>query len=491
MQTRPEVNESVRSAMTPAQLRDTAEDVTYFLNAFGSTGAVRRKLLEQSSDIHQLGNSVRRLLGKAQEWEEFCPQEEECAANGVVGCDETLDDQVDRIMVDVEFFLEKFGSTRTVRQRLAAQRREIVGLHRTVRHARDLTIETSFTAKRLKKDYGKPRQREDDGTGRDVEQHGVAFDYKMQPHRQSADIADASTSLISDGNQLQYEMLEDIKKDLNFFLDEFGSTAAVRRTLRLQSKEIERLEFQVRRLQGRRGRAPAQDAEESEEEKSEKDDVDRIQKDVAFFIEAFGSTRAVRERLERQKKEIEGLRRTVEWMEDRETRKRRQREAAVVPLVSVLADKVESLQTKKAKQRGQILSSGGGSEDDEEMNAMLYTLHDSETKRPNSETPDFDSKIALAEETNVHSILHKNRATANEKATLKAMRRQRIKNRICKEPGCTKQAKRKGLCKRHADWIKCKAEGCEKHEYVQGYCHDHRRLTGRSGNLSSDEWASS
>ncbi|RLN51650.1 hypothetical protein BBJ29_003269 [Phytophthora kernoviae] len=111
--------------LTPEQLRETVEDVTYFLGEFGSTGAVRRKLHEQSSDIHHLGNSVRRFLGKPQEPEKLYSEEGYgFIINGIVGCDESLDDEVDRTMVDVKFFLEKFGATRTCDGNSGAQRCE-------------------------------------------------------------------------------------------------------------------------------------------------------------------------------------------------------------------------------------------------------------------------------------------------------------------------------------------------------------------------------
>ncbi|RLN51656.1 hypothetical protein BBJ29_003270 [Phytophthora kernoviae] len=87
--------------------------------------------------------------------------------------------------------------------------------------------------------------------------------------------------------------LEEIKEDIHFFLDEFGSTGAVRRKLQAQLKEIERLGFTVRRLQGRRDKAqePKDENTEESEEKDAMDEVDRIQADVEFFLKAFGSTR--------------------------------------------------------------------------------------------------------------------------------------------------------------------------------------------------------
>lgn len=117
---------SVGADLTPEQLDETMADVSYFLDEFGSTGAARRKLLEQRRDVRQLKNVVARRLGKTPE--PVAPEE----PRDLVDVD-APSDEVDRIMTDVQFFLDTFGSTRHARELLEKQRKEIVGLQRTVR----------------------------------------------------------------------------------------------------------------------------------------------------------------------------------------------------------------------------------------------------------------------------------------------------------------------------------------------------------------------
>lgn len=120
---------TVESELTPEQLHATIEDVKYFLDDFGSTRAVRRTLLEQKSDIRQLKCTIKRLTEQPSEFVG------DYDSNGARLDDVYHNDEcaVDCIMTDVQFFMETYGSTSNVRQLLASQRKEVIGLQRTVR----------------------------------------------------------------------------------------------------------------------------------------------------------------------------------------------------------------------------------------------------------------------------------------------------------------------------------------------------------------------
>ncbi|EGZ10146.1 hypothetical protein PHYSODRAFT_256379 [Phytophthora sojae] len=115
--------------------------------------------------------------------------------------------------------------------------------------------------------------------------------------------------------------------DLSFFLDEFGSTRAARIKLQEQQREIGILETQVRYLLMDRNRGLPSPQEEGKTTDSEnqspgnyefsEESVDDTMADLDFFLRIFGSTRAVREKLENQERKVVGLRRTVQWFQDR------------------------------------------------------------------------------------------------------------------------------------------------------------------------------
>ncbi|KAE8976118.1 hypothetical protein PF007_g19344 [Phytophthora fragariae] len=112
--------------------------------------------------------------------------------------------------------------------------------------------------------------------------------------------------------------------DLAFFLDNFGSTCAVRTKLQEQESDIKRLDKKVRRLLTCPRDKNLQQEEEREEENNtknregeEKEDVDETMADLDFFLRTFGSTRAVREKLETQSQRSVGLHRTVKWLQER------------------------------------------------------------------------------------------------------------------------------------------------------------------------------
>ncbi|KAG7391381.1 hypothetical protein PHYPSEUDO_004916 [Phytophthora pseudosyringae] len=120
---------AVGSNLTPAQQEETLVDLRFFLDVFGSTSAVRSKLLVQESAIKRLGGQVRHLLDHR---DNKFPQEVE--ENHTQPPDSSIknDEDVDEIMADIDFFLRTFGSTRAAREKLEGQRQEIVGLRRTL-----------------------------------------------------------------------------------------------------------------------------------------------------------------------------------------------------------------------------------------------------------------------------------------------------------------------------------------------------------------------
>jgi len=124
------------------------------------------------------------------------------------------------------------------------------------------------------------------------------------------------------GSALTPAQQEEVLEDLTFFLDEFGSTRAVRVKLQAQERAIARLERQLRHLLGRQ-REDEHNSHQEEKKRStneesaaaEEEDVDITMRDLDFFIKTFGSTRAVREKLQSREKEIWSLQRLVEWLE--------------------------------------------------------------------------------------------------------------------------------------------------------------------------------
>ncbi|RAW34969.1 hypothetical protein PC110_g8723 [Phytophthora cactorum] len=107
--------------------------------------------------------------------------------------------------------------------------------------------------------------------------------------------------------------------DLFFFLDQFGSTSAVRIKLHEQQREIRHLERQVKRLMNKKDEIAGGGTENFAAEDDEKAVEDEeIKADLVSFLHTFGSARAVREKLEIQRHRIAGLQRTLRWLEDRQ-----------------------------------------------------------------------------------------------------------------------------------------------------------------------------
>ncbi|KAJ8579121.1 hypothetical protein ON010_g75 [Phytophthora cinnamomi] len=131
---------TVGSDLTLAQQSETLSDLAFFLDEFGSTRAVRGKLQEQEKDIMRLERQVhqfRATVGRSQD--EKAQEDTKLVENHEIDISE---EGVDETMVDLDFFLRIYKSTRSVREKLVIQRRRIEDLHRTIQeleqiHAKD------------------------------------------------------------------------------------------------------------------------------------------------------------------------------------------------------------------------------------------------------------------------------------------------------------------------------------------------------------------
>ncbi|KAJ8579122.1 hypothetical protein ON010_g74 [Phytophthora cinnamomi] len=125
---------TVGSDLTPAQQRETIADLVFFLDEFGSTRAVRAKLQEQERDIERLGKQVQGLLTVRRAKVEKVQREPENDTNDgeIAENIEVETEDADKTMVDLDFFLKTYKSTRAVREKLATQGQRIKNLHRTI-----------------------------------------------------------------------------------------------------------------------------------------------------------------------------------------------------------------------------------------------------------------------------------------------------------------------------------------------------------------------
>ncbi|KAG3109598.1 hypothetical protein PI124_g11359 [Phytophthora idaei] len=121
---------TVGSDLTPAQQDEILIDLSYFLDQFGSTRAVRTKLQEQEGAIKRLRRQAQHFVNRRTDKD----GEEEHSNNqdNPPHCCEVAMDVVDETMTNLDFFLRTIGSTRAVRAKLASQRQEIADLERTV-----------------------------------------------------------------------------------------------------------------------------------------------------------------------------------------------------------------------------------------------------------------------------------------------------------------------------------------------------------------------
>jgi hypothetical protein len=151
--------------------------------------------------------------------------------------------------------------------------------------------------------------------------------------------------------------------DLAFFLDELGSTRAVRVKLQEQENDIKRLKDQVRRLVDvRSGNFHAKVAgnDTNCEQPTTKgcthasEDADETMAHLDFFLRTYGSTRAVREKLRTNKSEIAGLQRKIKWLQERWSRADRREDSsdAGVEYVGTVPASGSTLEKRDEQQDG-------------------------------------------------------------------------------------------------------------------------------------------
>ncbi|KAL3658182.1 hypothetical protein V7S43_016812 [Phytophthora oleae] len=120
---------SVGANLTVEQREAILADLTFFLDNYGSTRAVRAKLKEQQREIQRLIDRLQQLLNGCG-GKDSREDERQAAAN-----EELFDDDVgdaDETMADVDFFLRVYGSTHAVRQELSVQRNKIEVLNKAI-----------------------------------------------------------------------------------------------------------------------------------------------------------------------------------------------------------------------------------------------------------------------------------------------------------------------------------------------------------------------
>ncbi|EGZ10149.1 hypothetical protein PHYSODRAFT_338833 [Phytophthora sojae] len=98
------------------------------------------------------------------------------------------------------------------------------------------------------------------------------------------------------GSELTPTQQDEVLEDLGFFLDNFGSTYAVRVTLQRRAKKKKTATSAYRTMNRLETITMA---------------------DLDFFLRTFESTRAVREKLQSQRREVVGLQRALQWLQER------------------------------------------------------------------------------------------------------------------------------------------------------------------------------
>ncbi|KAK1940529.1 hypothetical protein P3T76_007980 [Phytophthora citrophthora] len=233
------------------------------------------------------------------------------------------------------------------------------------------------------------------------------------------------------GSDLPQAEQDETMADLVFFLNTFGSTQAVRLKLQEQEKDIRRLEKQVRRFLIGQGMADVAQEERTgnREQKSStssgnrEEDVGTIMTNLHFFLQTFGSTRAVRQKLESQSQKITGLKRTAQWFQERQGK-------AVQVTTS---DTVSSL------------------------------------KLTNAGLPRSEEKITrIQTKPAAHSSMSSEAIARN--SGIKAMDKTQPR---CSQPGCKKTVQVNGLCYHHGGYYTCTFKDCNRRAVTKYLCHMH------------------
>ncbi|KAG1709529.1 hypothetical protein DVH05_020179 [Phytophthora capsici] len=247
-------------------------------------------------------------------------------------------------------------------------------------------------------------------------------------------------------------------EDLAFFLDNFGSTQAVRIKLQEQEKDIKRLEKKVRRLLIGQGMADAAQEEEDRDSgrhssTNDEEDVSTIMTNLHFFLQTFGSTRAVRQKLESQKQKITGLKRTAQWFQEREGK-------------ATTSDKLSNLKS---------------------MNAGLLQSEENDTVQVQTEPGLMSATVSTGVETKMQA--EDSRKKVETTATgIKMMDKPHPR---CSQPGCKETVQVNGLCYHHGGYYTCTFKDCNRRAVTKYLCHVHggrdRQPGCRKQSVSSDK----
>ncbi|KAG7391379.1 hypothetical protein PHYPSEUDO_004914 [Phytophthora pseudosyringae] len=304
------------------------------------------------------------------------------------------------------------------------------------------------------------------------------------------------------GSNLTPAQRDETMADLAFFLDEFGSTHAVRIKLREQESDVRRLRKRVRRLLGNVNDA---NAPREEEEKDTNDDVnatesteegvDDIMTDLHFFLQTFGSTRAVRAKLKHQREEIVGLECTAQWFQERQrtssSSDARQDEAGteadgdIVDHGSAGGVAAEASQAEPSKHKDQLMNEAVSMADKDfvssgAVNAYLQALKTvnevcTQLKRSNASTwsiSDNSNSSDQAEMLAEDSIKHFEQ-TKETRSTHSGVESVDKLKHSCSQPGCSKRVQVKGLCHHHGGYYICVGKGCNRRAITKNLCRHH------------------
>jgi hypothetical protein len=208
------------------------------------------------------------------------------------------------------------------------------------------------------------------------------------------------------GAALTRAQQDEALNDLAFFLDEFGSTRAVRVKLQDQESDIKRFKVQVRQLASD-GSGACHTNEEVEEDANRQEsattcsateDADETMAHLDFFLRTYGSTRAVREKLASQKREIVGMQRTIQWLQERRSRAGRREGSSDEPASALTLEMRDEKQDIDTNSTGDTIDAddGGGNEDADILDAtmagddceMAAVEEERETRVPVARPPD-------------------------------------------------------------------------------------------------------
>jgi hypothetical protein len=321
-------------------------------------------------------------------------------------------------------------------------------------------------------------------------------------------------------------------EDLAFFLDEFGSTHAVRVKLGEQESDATRLREQVRLLllgqtqtmaQGEETGSNQQETDIMNSSESAAEGVDETMANLDFFLSTFGSTQAVRTKLEALKLEIAGLRSTVQWLEEFHRMGNMPKSGTGAEQVSGLERNVEGVE----QQGRRVERSGGGDRERGRVEkpgavpseapkvvisspercqeqgrhferrdaqasvgvplvgkdfinsgvvSAYYSALQSATKLYAGSRPSNASRFSDDSDRREQLKPQQMSTTSSTKYGAVMTSRRKHKNRtICRFPDCGKVVQARGLCWGHGGYRMCKIHGCDGKQASRGLCLIHGR----------------